>query len=283
MRGGVGADVAATQIVGYPRRHERRARRVPRELPREPPGRDRRTPDLSRMTYAGLTRGTVWLNGHNLGRYPEKILVSSLYLPECWLADGVNTLTVFDETGAAPTQVQLVTETAASREVIRVDKPADPAKPMTISPRNNSGDVARQNQGNLAFGRPATASSARANQPAGDATDGDAETNWCAADGSKGQWLQVDLGAPTNVASCEVVWPSKALSYQFVLEGSTDGQSWSPLGDDTTAVLQSPDSPSPLTRWDLGSHTVRYVRVTVTGTKGGAWASICELRLFNEK
>ena len=69
-----------------------------------------------------------------------------------------------------------------------------------------------------------------------------------------------------------------------MLEGSTDGQNWSALGDDTTAVPQSPDSPSPLTRWNFGSHPVRYVRVTVTDLASKTvWASICELRLFNEK
>ncbi len=283
MHGGVDAAVAATQpwvtvgeTDGLPAafRTSFRAKR-PAETGAHP---------VYRVTYAGLTRGTVWLNGHNLGRYPEKIGVSSLYLPECWLADGPNALTIFDETGAAPTQVRLITEMAASREIIRVDRPCDAATPMVVPARDTGADTAHQNKGNLALGRPATASSARDKLPAGAATDGDAETRWCAADGGTGQWLQVDLGALANVTACEVIWEQRALSYRFVLEGSADGQDWSPLGDDTTAVPQSPDSPSPLTRWNFGSHPVRYVRVTVTGLAGKATsASICELRLFDEK
>ncbi len=81
---------------------------------------------ILRANYQGLSRGTMWINGHNLGRYPEKIKIDSLYVPECWLKAGENALTVFDETGASPAQVALMVETAASREVIRADKPVDP-------------------------------------------------------------------------------------------------------------------------------------------------------------
>ena len=79
---------------------------------------------IFRATNQGLTRGTMWLNGHNLGRYPEKIKVNGLYLPECWLNDGANTLVVFDEEGAAPATVTLEVETAASREVIPLSRAA---------------------------------------------------------------------------------------------------------------------------------------------------------------
>lgn len=79
---------------------------------------------ILRATNQGLTRGTMWLNGHNLGRYPEKIKVNGLYLPECWLNDGANTLVVFDEEGAAPAAVTLEVETAASREVIPLSRDA---------------------------------------------------------------------------------------------------------------------------------------------------------------
>ncbi len=237
---------------------------------------------IYRLTYTGLSRGTMWLNGHNLGRYPEKIRVTSLYLPECWLNAGQNTVTVFDESGHAPTQVRLITETEASREIIRVDQPCDPATPMVLPVADTSGATARLNAGNLAFGKPATASSAEADNPAMAATDGDETSRWCADNDHTGQWLQVDLGAPTSATACEIVWEHRALSYRFVLEGSADGQTWTRLGDDTTAVAQSPDSPSPLSRLDFSGRPIRYARVTVTGgVSEHQWASICELRLMN--
>jgi beta-galactosidase len=70
-----------------------------------------------RFAYDGLSRGQVWLNGHSLGRYPDRVMPGGLYLPECWLKQGENTLTVFDEEGSAPTRAALVVEAAASRAV----------------------------------------------------------------------------------------------------------------------------------------------------------------------
>jgi beta-galactosidase len=78
---------------------------------------------ILRVRTSTMTRGFVWLNGHNLGRYPEVSrdasgqgqLVDGVYLPECWLAQGRNTLMVFDEEGATPSGVRLIVEQAASR------------------------------------------------------------------------------------------------------------------------------------------------------------------------
>ena len=71
---------------------------------------------ILRAGYAGLSTGHIWLNGHPLGRYPEVIPISGLYLPECWLS-ATNTIDYFDEKGSAPTSASLFVETAASRQV----------------------------------------------------------------------------------------------------------------------------------------------------------------------
>jgi beta-galactosidase len=71
---------------------------------------------ILRAGYAGLSSGHIWLNGHALGRYPEVIPISGIYLPECWLS-ATNTIDYFDEQGAAPTSASLFVETAASRQV----------------------------------------------------------------------------------------------------------------------------------------------------------------------
>jgi beta-galactosidase len=72
-----------------------------------------------RVTTSGLSHGSVWVNGHNLGRYPEMIAAPGLYIPECWLRAGANanTLVIYDEGGKLPTQVQVQPEIAASRDV----------------------------------------------------------------------------------------------------------------------------------------------------------------------
>ena len=61
----------------------------------------------------GLTKGRLYLNGHDIGRYfvathtgksvPPQ---SRYYLPECWLnSDAPNELMIFDEHGAAPNKI----------------------------------------------------------------------------------------------------------------------------------------------------------------------------------
>ncbi|MBS1603915.1 MAG: GH92 family glycosyl hydrolase, partial [Bacteroidetes bacterium] len=70
-----------------------------------------------RVKPEGLGHGSVWVNGHNLGRYPEKIPVNGLYIPECWLRPGQNRLEIFDEEGRDVSRVRIELEEAASRRV----------------------------------------------------------------------------------------------------------------------------------------------------------------------
>ena len=70
-----------------------------------------------RVLTTGLGHGSVWVNGHNLGRYPEKIPINGLYVPECWLQPGRNSLVIYDEDGHRPDQVTVAAEAAASRDV----------------------------------------------------------------------------------------------------------------------------------------------------------------------
>jgi beta-galactosidase len=135
MRGGVEADLAAIKkwsrtedAKGAPSFYRATFTTIPPEKLGAHP--------ILRVNYQGLSRGTMWINGHNLGRYPEKLKIDSLYIPECWLKDGENTLTIFDETGSSPAKVALVVETAASREVIRASEPVDPVAPIIVPQEN---------------------------------------------------------------------------------------------------------------------------------------------------
>jgi beta-galactosidase len=55
------------------------------------------------LRTSGLSSGSVWLNGHNLGRFSGNTL---LYVPEGWLAAD-NTVVIYDASGSAPTSVKL--------------------------------------------------------------------------------------------------------------------------------------------------------------------------------
>ena len=72
---------------------------------------------ILRATFAGLSHGFLYLNGHNLGRYPEKVPINGIYLPEPWLKGVGNVLTILDEEGNTPVGVTIETEAAATRTV----------------------------------------------------------------------------------------------------------------------------------------------------------------------
>jgi beta-galactosidase len=71
-----------------------------------------------RVAWGDLSGGFVWLNGHNLGRYPDSVMQMGIYLPPCWINDGANSLVILDETGQSPDGVRLVTERVASRQEV---------------------------------------------------------------------------------------------------------------------------------------------------------------------
>ncbi len=55
------------------------------------------------LRTSGLSSGSAWVNGHNIGRFSGNTL---LYVPECWLT-GDNTVVIYDASGNAPTSVKL--------------------------------------------------------------------------------------------------------------------------------------------------------------------------------
>ena len=70
-----------------------------------------------RISTEGLGHGSVWLNGHNLGRYPERIPVDGEFMPQCWMHAGSNEIVIYDEDGRKPRQVRLYAESGASRDL----------------------------------------------------------------------------------------------------------------------------------------------------------------------
>ncbi len=68
-----------------------------------------------RVDPGTLSTGYMYLNGHNLGRYPDFNMPMGLYLPSCWLKKGKNTVIILDDAGGSPAATKLVAELPASR------------------------------------------------------------------------------------------------------------------------------------------------------------------------
>ena len=97
-----------------------RSRLLPHDLRRlAARRRPARTP-IWRVVTTGLGHGSVWVNGHNLGRYPEKIPSQRPVRPRVLGSKpGRNSLVIYDEDGHRPDQVVTVAaEAAASRDVV---------------------------------------------------------------------------------------------------------------------------------------------------------------------
>lgn len=72
-----------------------------------------------RLTTDNLSFGTIWLNGHNLGRYPELVKdCPGIWLPSCWLKRGTNELIIFDEKGCKPEKIKIEQELKVFRKKI---------------------------------------------------------------------------------------------------------------------------------------------------------------------
>ncbi len=104
---GEGRDTASTGAVAAPCYY--------RTLFRVPAYQEKGPHPIWRVSTTGLGHGSVWVNGHNLGRYPEKIPAPGLYIPECWLTAGENELIIYDEDGRRPGTVTVRPEMAAGR------------------------------------------------------------------------------------------------------------------------------------------------------------------------
>ena len=60
------------------------------------------------LRTTGLRAGSVWVNGHNLGPYRNGgNNGTAMYIPECWLQKGGNTLVIFDAEGAGTDRATL--------------------------------------------------------------------------------------------------------------------------------------------------------------------------------
>ncbi|MCQ6558753.1 discoidin domain-containing protein [Paenibacillus mendelii] len=125
---------------------------------------------------------------------------------------------------------------------------------------------------NAASGKTATVSTNNGAACSGAmALDGDDSTYWCAADGTKPQWLHVDLG--TSHKMNEVITKFYAIdSWKYKVEGSLDNSTWTTLADHTGSGINGQITSDPV------SGSYRYVRITITGSVN--WAAIRELQLF---
>jgi fibronectin type 3 domain-containing protein len=114
--------------------------------------------------------------------------------------------------------------------------------------------------------------SSGANPPA-NAGDGSLSTRWGNGTAqANGQWFQIDMGAANTVSQLFLDQAASSGDYPrgYQVNVSEDGVNWG------TAIATGVGTPA-MTSIPFAPQTVRYVRVTQTGSTTGTWWSIYEL------
>jgi hypothetical protein len=127
----------------------------------------------------------------------------------------------------------------------------------------------------LSQGKPATASTSQAGNPATNANDGSTTTRWAANSAAYPQWWRVDLGANHALTKTDINWYGSAnRAYKYKIEVSTNDSTYTTVVDKTGNTTYGDTS-------DSFTATARYVRVTVTGcTNNTAYASAYEIKVY---
>jgi beta-galactosidase len=68
------------------------------------------------LDMSGWTKGVVWVNGHNLGRYWKIGAQQALFVPGCWLRKGANQVVVFELENAGSAAISGGTQPIWKRE-----------------------------------------------------------------------------------------------------------------------------------------------------------------------
>jgi len=138
-----------------------------------------------------------------------------------------------------------------------------------------------ENPVNLAASKPVTASSVQAENAAQNAVDADSGTRWCASDGSKDQWLQVDLESVQPIRYIGVEFEKEAKNYGYQIAVSENNADWQTIITHSTS--DQPQWGGPREVFHDTSANARYVRVVFTDLKDGAWASVRKLGLYPQR
>ena len=127
---------------------------------------------------------------------------------------------------------------------------------------------------NLALNKPVEASSAEWGRYAAKLTDGDFGTYWGTGDSRPGHWAHIDLGQTYDLSACRLMWQNPGYFYQYKVEVSEDGSTWSQVVDMTTNTVAI----------RLPVHTMkalgRYMKLTLTGADDGCWPALAEFEVF---
>ena len=127
---------------------------------------------------------------------------------------------------------------------------------------------------NVAYKKPVEASSEESGNEAEHIVDGDLNTRWAASGEDYPQTVIVDLEEVYPIYKVGLT-PYQDRAYQYKVETSVDGEDYTVVVDRTSNT-----EGGPLLVDEFPPVEARYVKLTVTGTNSGGWASVREFRVY---
>ncbi|WP_430783529.1 discoidin domain-containing protein [Actinoplanes sp. G11-F43] len=135
---------------------------------------------------------------------------------------------------------------------------------------------------NLAAGRTFTASSTSESYSPANAGDGNASSYWESANNAFPQWLQVDLGASTEINQAVLKLPPATAwatrTQTLTIQGSTNGSTFTTIK--SSAGYTFNPSTANIVTVDLTTVSARYVRLTFTANSGWPAGQLSELEIY---
>ena len=153
-----------------------------------------------------------------------------------------------------------------------------------VEPGSGGGTDPGPPTGNLAAGKPVTATSAVQNYVAGNTVDGNANSYWESTNNSWPQSLTVDLGSNQNVKRLVLklppssAWGARTQTIQVL--GSTNNSTYSQLAGAAGRTFD-PGSGNTATITLPAAVSTRYVRLTFTGNTGWPAGQLSEYEVYS--
>jgi hypothetical protein len=148
-----------------------------------------------------------------------------------------------------------------------------PTQPVAGTPPPDPG-------GNLAAGKPATASSTNAGYVPANAVDANAATYWESVNNTFPQWFQVDLGAAYDVTRIVLRLPAgwETRTQTLTVQASTDGSSFATAAGSVGYVFD-PAAGNTVTI-TLPTTSTRYVRLSFASNTGWPAAQLSQIEVY---
>lgn len=243
-------------------------------LPGDVSGRQRVHGDFMWRQFYNMARaGTQSIYISMFDEYGEGNQIAKTAENQSMSPTGAGLLTL-DEDGTACSSDYYLRLTADGGRMLKGQIALTATRPT--QPVLNSGG----GSGNLAQGKPTSASGTSQSFASANAVDGDPNTYWESTNSAFPQWFQVDLGSATSVGSVVMKLPSSwgARTQTLTLAGSSDGSTFTTLAGSAGHTFD-PATGNAVTV-NLGTASARYLRATFTANTGWPAAQLSEFQVY---